>query len=1050
MRWRGAVQPQLFLLVLVALLSLAPHQASVANNTGGSGSSDDQDMPCPFFPKCFDAYSKSPANGKYTCAGDEMRAVFDQMHYTFGGCSECFNNWEHVVCTAMCAEDPAQRAFVQYKEQGGAVMSLDYQMCIDLWESCQDKKRPARHDDSLLRYFYKDLERLQKTSVTSPGAESARMPAFRMYVEGLSHDDLERMGLQGFVGQHSLRDARVNLLQHPDDKTKQAARWAALGQGGGARDECSTMLLSVRCLPLRAVDEEAGEGQQGQQGQWGQQGQQGQQGLLGACFDESSGSSESSSNSNASNHSVLPPTTPCLSQATLRDLPSGAKWMMRPYCSDASSMGSALAMGLYRLGFLFFGGLLANCVHQREWHFVPESGVMMILGVIFAGVSWALRGYKAAADLAFDPVLLSLLLLPPIVFEAGYSLRQQNFALNFGTIVILAVVGTVLCTLLVGVCLHHMSGLHLQYFPDLTRWEALMYGALISAVDPVATLGTFKALAVDPNLEVIIFGESLLNDAVAIVLFKAFGSLVSREQTLGFSVSTADAVPIITGDFFKLSFGSTAVGLGVGTVVCLAFKYNSFRGNVDVETLTFLFGTYAAYLLAELPHFSGILAALVCGMFCAHFTRYNLTHEGRETTRLIYSQLATAADMLIFFMTGMIAMVVVVGQGGVTADPVSVIPNVPGAEVGKMVVVQGGHNFSAAFLFVTLALILVTRAISILVLVPFINRGRRNKISKQHAFVMWWSGLRGAIAIGLAVTVPSRHRFLMISTTVAIVFITVFGLGGSTARVLHFFGVQMGLRGKRRERAEKGVDGDSCFGRVQKWWRVWERQHLRTWLVRESEGIARLRSHVQKRIKEGAHTERPTSSKRFGVETPQRQSSDKGTCREEVLIQARMELQNHDDQSARPAGHQHTLSEDLAFAKGAVSAHGHQDHRHHSDYSHTSVRGKMFGAKKHCHKFADEHHAEHEEHHVRGKWFPQHGHTHGGVGAVAHAERATVMGQAQRRVQERSQDNTGAAAGVAAGAEPNNPLTMELVANSSSRGGSGSQAPAAATASAAI
>ena len=668
--------------------------------------------------------------------------------------------------------------------------------------------------------------------------------------------------------------------------------------------------------------------------------------------------------------------------------------------------------------------------------------------------------------LEFNPNIFAFCMLPLIIFASAFNIERPNrlaLYLQIRWVMGFAILGTLLCSTITGLLFHSLvscsSGV--RDFAsgntpeesgcwDIGHPEAQMFGALISAVDPVATLGTFASLGVDPRLDSLIYGESIVNDAVAIVLFKAFGSLVSREQTLGFSVSTADAVPIITGDFFKLSFGSTAVGLGVGTVVCLAFKYNSFRGNVDVETLTFLFGTYAAYLLAELPHFSGILAALVCGMFCAHFTRYNLTHEGRETTRLIYSQLATAADMLIFFMTGMIAMVVMVGQGGVTADPVSVIPNVPGAGVGKVVVVQGGHNFSAAFLFATLALILVTRGISILLLVPFINRGRRNKISKQHAFVMWWSGLRGAIAIGLAVTVPSRHRFLMISTTVAIVFITVFGLGGSTARVLHFFGVQMGLRGKRRERAEKGVDGNSCFGKVQKWWRVWERQHLRTWLVRESDGIARLRTHVQKRIKEGPHTERLTSSKRFGVETPQRQSSDNAACRiEEVLIQARTELQNHDDQSARPAGHQRNLSEDLAFAKGAGSAHGHQDHHHHHSDSHTSVRGKVFGAKKHCHKFADEHHAEHEEHHVRGKWFPQHGHTHGGVGAVAHAERATVTtGQAQRRAQERSQDDTGAAAGVAAGAAPNNPLTMELVASSSSRGGSGSQAPA--TASAAI
>merc|ERR1719426_671199 len=102
-------------------------------------------------------------------------------------------------------------------------------------------------------------------------------------------------------------------------------------------------------------------------------------------------------------------------------------------------------------------------------------------------------------------------------------MHHSNFGANLTEIVVLAVVGTIVSTFGLGFILHSLAGINFFDYPkELGIFESLAFAALISAVDPVATLATFDALRVDPNVEVLIFGESLLNDAVAIVLYKSF------------------------------------------------------------------------------------------------------------------------------------------------------------------------------------------------------------------------------------------------------------------------------------------------------------------------------------------------------------------------------------------------------------------------------------------------------------------------------------------------------------------------------------------------
>ncbi|XP_016121804.1 sodium/hydrogen exchanger 8-like [Sinocyclocheilus anshuiensis] len=118
----------------------------------------------------------------------------------------------------------------------------------------------------------------------------------------------------------------------------------------------------------------------------------------------------------------------------------------------------------------------------------------------------------------FRPNMFFLLLLPPIIFESGYSLHKGNFFQNIGSITLFAVFGTAISAFIVGGGIYFLGQADVIY--KMTMTDSFAFGSLISAVDPVATIAIFNALNVDPVLNMLVFGESILNDAVSIVLTK--------------------------------------------------------------------------------------------------------------------------------------------------------------------------------------------------------------------------------------------------------------------------------------------------------------------------------------------------------------------------------------------------------------------------------------------------------------------------------------------------------------------------------------------------
>lgn len=169
-------------------------------------------------------------------------------------------------------------------------------------------------------------------------------------------------------------------------------------------------------------------------------------------------------------------------------------------------------------------------------------------------------------------------------------MKRRFFFQNFASILTFAVVGTLVSTIVVGIVLYIFVELKLVNI-GLSFAECLTFGSLISATDPVSTLAVFQELRVDPMLFYLVFGESVLNDAVSIVLFDTFSKFIGYSHT-------ATTLMIAALDFVLIIVGSTATGICVGLVSALVFKHISFH-SITMEVSICLMFAYSPFLISE-------------------------------------------------------------------------------------------------------------------------------------------------------------------------------------------------------------------------------------------------------------------------------------------------------------------------------------------------------------------------------------------------------------------------------------------------------------------
>ncbi|ETN85530.1 sodium/hydrogen exchanger 3 [Necator americanus] len=272
--------------------------------------------------------------------------------------------------------------------------------------------------------------------------------------------------------------------------------------------------------------------------------------------------------------------------------------------NEAEEKRRSLAI-FFILFVLVLAILIVHILIISKIHFIPESLAIVILGAAVGSIlSYSEHDYSEIE--ALSPDIFFLVLLPPIIFENAYNLNKGYFFSNIGPILSFAIVGTAISALVIGFCIYILGQADLVF--ELSVFECFAFASMISAVDPVATLAIFQAVKVEGLLYMLVFGESMLNDAVSIV------------------------------------FAATAIRHSHPPLN---------RKTPSLEFALLLVFAYIPYGFAEAMSLSGIMAILFCGITMSQYTQQNISPVTQITFRQTFRTISFVAETSTFAYIGM-------------------------------------------------------------------------------------------------------------------------------------------------------------------------------------------------------------------------------------------------------------------------------------------------------------------------------------------------------------------------------------------------------------
>ena len=351
------------------------------------------------------------------------------------------------------------------------------------------------------------------------------------------------------------------------------------------------------------------------------------------------------------------------------------------------------------IGLLLIASLVAIFVRRYR---LPYTVGLVGIGLLISAI------FEPLPNPISSDIILSLL-VPPLVFEAAFHLRLDDLRRDFGLILTLAVPGVILTTVVVGGLIYVANiGIAIEF--------AMVFGALIAATDPVAVVALFRRLGVPKRLQVLLEGESLLNDGTAIVLFNIMLAVAGIASHGKSTLSADSGLGLWIADFLKIAGG------GVLTGVVLGMLASQVIGRIDdalVETTLTTVLAFGSYLIAEhVLGVSGVLAVVVAGIVNGNVGPRGMSATTRVVVFNFWEYAAFLANSFIFLLIGL------------AIDIGDMLKNLPAIGIAILAV-------------------LLARAVGIYGFSIF-NRD----ISAKWKHVLYWGGLRGAIALALALTLP--------------------------------------------------------------------------------------------------------------------------------------------------------------------------------------------------------------------------------------------------------------------------------------------------------
>ena len=355
---------------------------------------------------------------------------------------------------------------------------------------------------------------------------------------------------------------------------------------------------------------------------------------------------------------------------------------------------------------LLIAALVAMAVRRLK---IPYTVALIVTGIVLAVSPFP-------SDIVITKELIFNIFLPPLIYEAAIYIKWHELRRDLPVILTLATVGVLVSAAVTAAGMHYLA----QW-----GWQsAILFGVLIAATDPVSVIATFKEAGVHGRLRLLVEAESLFNDSVVAVAFSIALALGMGE---GMTVSGTFMSLIVT------VAGGILCGLLVaGGVLVLAGQTDDHLIEITLTTVA----AYGSFLLAEHFHLSGVLASLVAGLLTGNIGSLgSFSDKGRDAVVSFWEFIAFAVNSLIFML---------IGIGGAYQD----------------------FNNLLIPIAIAIVLVLAGRALAIYPLSALFSRSVL-QVSLAHQHILFWGGLRGALALALALGLPPEFPQRETITTVA-------------------------------------------------------------------------------------------------------------------------------------------------------------------------------------------------------------------------------------------------------------------------------------------
>ena len=390
-------------------------------------------------------------------------------------------------------------------------------------------------------------------------------------------------------------------------------------------------------------------------------------------------------------------------------------------------------------GVLLITALLSISVFSsmllKKIHF-PYTIGLVVIGVVLGALSYNYGSFEIFKSPELSPEIILYIILPTLIFEAAMNIDFSVLRRNLVPILLLAVFGLLISAFVIGI--------GVSFFTTLSFMGALVFGALISATDPVAVIALFNEIGAPKRLVTLIDGESIFNDATAIVLF----NIVIVMAT----VSGAKIDLLKSGmDFTVILIGGVVVGGVIGTVG--SFVNNFGKDNLLRQTTVSVIMAYLSFIVADhFCHFSGVMSTLAAGLVMRAGAEKTIKRSNIVTLEHFWEYFSFIANSIVFLLLGLT----------------------------EYHIFRNSENISGLIRMTlcVIPVVLIARLAGIYTLIPLYNRinikDTMKKIPAGYQAVLFWGGLRGAVPVALVLAIPPDfvHRTLIIQFTFAFILFT--------------------------------------------------------------------------------------------------------------------------------------------------------------------------------------------------------------------------------------------------------------------------------------